>query len=237
MIILSPIHYQSFLEIRNTAWCVTVPILEYKLAMSKFIKEGVVTELIPYDCNFEKLTWIPCKVDDSMPITSTEARRHANLSKRDPGHVMWWAHNGMQIYDQDWDVNMTYFSNQSDDAGLPASWVVQAPTTTTVVPVMTQTPAVVNVPVSALPNTAHTGQPKPTTSWYPPYPGSTRRSKYGQPKKPRSQMEFKCMQMPCPGDENIIPLYRPEDSAPDAKVASTLDIGQLEISTSQTKMV
>ena len=49
MIILSPIHYQTFLEIRNTAWCVTVPILEYTLAMSKFIKQEMVTELIPND--------------------------------------------------------------------------------------------------------------------------------------------------------------------------------------------
>ena len=120
MIILSPVHYQTFLEIRNTAWCVTVPMLEYTLAISKFIKEGVVTELIPNDRDFEKLTWIPREVDPPLPIPSTEARRHANLSKRDPGHVMWWEHNGMQIHDQDWDLNMAYFSNQMNDAGLPA---------------------------------------------------------------------------------------------------------------------
>jgi hypothetical protein len=88
MIILSPVHYQTFLEIRNTAWCVTVPILEYTLAMSKFIKEGMVTELIPNDRDFEKLTWIPREVNPLLPIPSTEAHRHANLSKRDPGHVM-----------------------------------------------------------------------------------------------------------------------------------------------------
>ena len=115
MIILSPIHYQTFLEIRNTAWCVTAPILEYTLAMSKFIKQGVVTELIPNDRNFETLTWIPREVDGHLPIPSTKARRHANLFKRDPVHVMWWAHNGMQIHDQDWDLNMAYFSNQIDE--------------------------------------------------------------------------------------------------------------------------
>ena len=121
MIILSPVHYETFKEIRNTAWCVTVPIPEYTLAMSKFIKEGVVTELIPNDRDFQKLTWISRAIDPPLPISSTEARRHANLSKRDPGHVMWWAHNGMQIHEQDWDLNMAYFSNQMDDAGLPAS--------------------------------------------------------------------------------------------------------------------
>ena len=56
MIILSPVHYQTFLEICNTAWCVTVPILDYTLAMLKFIKEGMVTELIPNDRDSEKLT-------------------------------------------------------------------------------------------------------------------------------------------------------------------------------------
>jgi hypothetical protein len=42
--------------------------------------------------------------------------------------------------------------------------------------------------------------------------------------------------MHCPGDENVIPLYRPEYSDPESKVSSTLDIGQLEISTSQPDM-
>jgi hypothetical protein len=120
MIIFSPIHYQTFKEICNTAWCVTVLILEYTLAMSKFIKEGVVTEPIPNDRDFAKLTWIPREVDPSLPIPSTESRRHANLSKRDPGHVMWWAHNDIQIHDQDWDLNMAYFSNQMNEEGLPA---------------------------------------------------------------------------------------------------------------------
>ena len=43
-IILTPDHYQRFKEIRNTAWCVTVPIMEYTAPMSKWIQEGVVTE-------------------------------------------------------------------------------------------------------------------------------------------------------------------------------------------------
>ena len=56
LFILTPLHYQKFLEIRNTAWCVKVPILEYTMAITKFIKLGVVTELIPNDINFQKLT-------------------------------------------------------------------------------------------------------------------------------------------------------------------------------------
>ena len=73
----------------------TVPILEYTMVMSKFINQGVVTELIPNDLNFQPLTWIPREFDGTLPVPSAEARRHANLSKRDPGHVMWWAHNGI----------------------------------------------------------------------------------------------------------------------------------------------
>ena len=60
--ILTPVHYQTFLEIRNTAWCVTVLLPEYTLAMSKWIKEGIVTELIPNDRDFKKLTWIPASL-------------------------------------------------------------------------------------------------------------------------------------------------------------------------------
>ena len=56
LFILTPLHYQTFLEIRNTAWWVTVPIPEYTMAMSKFIKQGIVTELIPNDIDFQPLT-------------------------------------------------------------------------------------------------------------------------------------------------------------------------------------
>ena len=126
---------------------------------------------------------------------------------------MWWAHNGMQTHDQDWDLNMAYFSNQVDEPDPCVTAVVQAPATTNVVPTMTQTPAVISVSVSVLPTTTNTGHPQPTTRWPTTYPGSTRRSKHGQPKKPRRQMEFKAFRMHCPGDENIIPLYRPRDSS------------------------
>ena len=38
-------------------------------------------------------------------------------------------------------------------------------------------------------------------------------------------MEFKAMRMHCPGDENIIPVYRPEDSTEDSKPSMTKAVG------------
>jgi hypothetical protein len=49
-------------------------------------------------------------------------------------------------------------------------------------------------------------------------------------------MEFKPMRMHCPGDENIIPIYHPEDSATDSKLSTTLVIGQRDHITSQPHM-
>jgi hypothetical protein len=37
-------------------------------------------------------------------------------------------------------------------------------------------------------------------------------------------MDFKAMQMHCPGDEKIIPLYRPENNIADSKIATTMDV-------------
>ena len=192
------------------------------MAMSKWIKEGIVTELIPNDRDFKKLTWIPREFDGNLPVPSAEARRHANLSKLDPGHVMWWAHNGMQIHDSDWDLNMAYFSNQLDEPVPlipPPPPVVSAPIS--MVSVTTQTAAVPTHSCGTSPANAQALLPSSmlTTSqivpWTPPYPGSTRRSKHGQAKKPRRQMPFRAMRMHCPGDENSIPLYRPDDATPD----------------------
>ena len=180
--------------------------------MSKGIKEEVVTELIPNNRAFEKLTWIPREVDPPLPIPSTELLRHANLSKRDPGTIMWWAHNGIQIHDQDWDLNMAYFSNQMNEEGLPAPWPVQVTSTTDTIPIITPTLTPGHAPVSSIQSLAGIGRKLQYQTCSSSYPGSTRRSKHGQPKKPRRQMEFKCKRMHCPGDENIIPLYSPVES-------------------------
>ena len=76
--------------------------------MHKWIATGLVTELIPNNRDFKKITWVPRPFDGDLPAPSLEARRHGNLSKRDPGQVMWWAHNGLQIHDTDWDINLAY---------------------------------------------------------------------------------------------------------------------------------
>jgi hypothetical protein len=79
MIILSPIHYQTFLEIRNTAWCVTVPILEYTLAMSKFIKQGVVTR---------KLTSATNTTGDSPPSSKKDKKQSSNQADNSADSAM-----------------------------------------------------------------------------------------------------------------------------------------------------
>jgi hypothetical protein len=131
---------------------------------------------------------------------------------------------------------MAYFSNQINEEGLPAPWTVQATSTPNTIPIMTTTSTLVNVPVSAIQSPAGTGSTLPITTWFSPYPGSTKRSKHGQPKKPRRQMEFKCMRMHCPGDENIIPLYRPVESNSEDKADSSLYVAEPKISTSKQEM-
>ena len=168
--------------------------------MNKWITTGIVTEPLPNNRDFKRLTWVPRPFDGDLPTPSTEARRHANLSKRDPGHVMWWAHNGMQIHDSDLDLNIPYFSNQLNEAILfmpPLTPVSPAPTS--MVSVMTQTTPVpaTSRGTSQANASALMSSSMPTTSqtvaWTPPYPGSTRRSKHGQPRRPRRQMPFRAM--------------------------------------------
>ena len=131
---------------------------------------------------------------------------------------------------------MAYFSNQMNEEGLPAPWAVQATSTTDTIPIITPTSALVHAPVSAIQSLAGTGTGLPIQTWSSLYPGSTRRSKHGQPKKPRRQMEFKCKRMHCPADENIIPLYRPVESDSEDKVESFFDVAEPKISTSKQEM-
>ena len=116
---------------------------------------------------------------------------------------------------------MAYFSNQFDEPVplIPPPAPV-APAPTSMVSVMTQPAAVTTHSCGTSPANAQALLPSLmfTTSqivpWTPPYPGSTRRSKHGQAKKPRRQMPFRAMRMHCPGDKNIIPLYRPDNATP-----------------------
>jgi hypothetical protein len=115
-------------------------------------------------------------------------------------------------------------------------WAVQATSTNEEIPITTQTAVVINTPASTTSSTASTGSKLKIPPWSSSYPGSTRRSKHGQPKKPRRQMEFRCMRMHCPGDENIIPLHRPEESDSEDKVESPLAVAETKISTSNQDM-
>jgi hypothetical protein len=95
---------------------------------------------------------------------------------------MWWAHNGLQIHDNDWNLNMAYFSNQYDEPKRPVPAVVTAEINTGTVSVITQTSAVMTDLVGVLPEREYRGSNKLTTSWSSPYPESTRRFKHSQTK-------------------------------------------------------
>jgi hypothetical protein len=68
----------------------------------------------PVRKDFNKLTYRPQYYDGQIPPVDTETRRGANFSKSDSGYVPWWAHIGLQIHDNDWDLNISYYSNQLD---------------------------------------------------------------------------------------------------------------------------
>ena len=48
---------------------------QYTLAMNKWITTGIVTELLPINRDFKKLTWVPRPFDGVLPAPSAEARR------------------------------------------------------------------------------------------------------------------------------------------------------------------
>jgi uncharacterized protein YfaT (DUF1175 family) len=82
--------------------------------MEGWVQRGVVAQLLPFEKYFNKLTWRLQYYNGQVPPVNTETRRGANFLKRDPGYVPWWAHNGLQIHDNDWDLNISYYSNQWD---------------------------------------------------------------------------------------------------------------------------
>jgi hypothetical protein len=99
--ILTPSLFQHFQELLKTAWFITVPNMEHKCMMEGWIKRVVVTQLLPFKKDFNELTWRPTFYDGQIPPINTETRRGGNVSKSDPGYVPWWAHNGLQIRDND----------------------------------------------------------------------------------------------------------------------------------------
>jgi hypothetical protein len=108
--ILTPSYFQHFKKVRNTAWFITVP----KSMIEGWVKRGVVAQLLPFEKGFKPLTWRPTYYDGQIPPVNTKTRRRANFSKRDSGYVPWWAHNGLQLNDNDWDLKISYYSNQLD---------------------------------------------------------------------------------------------------------------------------
>ena len=104
--ILTPSYFQHFQEVRNTAWFITVPNMEHKSMIEGWVKRGVVAPLLPFEKDFNKLTWRPTYYDGQIPSVNTETWRGSNFSKRDPGYVPWWVHNGLQLRDNDWNLNI-----------------------------------------------------------------------------------------------------------------------------------
>ena len=112
--ILTPSFFQHFQEVRNTSWFITVPNVEHWCVIEGWVKKGVIAQLLPFEKDFEPLTWRSQCYDGQIPTVTSETRRGANFSKSDPGYVPWWAHNGLQTADNDWDLNISYYSNQLD---------------------------------------------------------------------------------------------------------------------------
>jgi hypothetical protein len=188
--------------------------------------------------DFNKLTWRPQYYDGQIPTFNTETRRGANFAKSDPGYVPWWAHNGLQIRDNDWDLNISYYSNQMDMVihylqPLNQTSVLQALTqpvssvSTTVQTEAVSTQHMITSFSSSAPPTAapifesglptrgtsasrYTGTARPTYSRIVTSDGRVRRSKQGASLPPRRFMQFTASRMCCPGDENIIPMAQEE---------------------------
>jgi hypothetical protein len=92
--------------------------------MNGWVTRGVVAQLFPFEKDFASLTWRPNDYDGEIPPYNTESRRGANLSKHDPGYFPWRDHNGLQLVDNDWDLNIAYYSNQPNHVPLTAPPVI-----------------------------------------------------------------------------------------------------------------
>ena len=75
--------------------------MEHRCMIEGWIKRGVIAQLLPFEKVFEPLIWRLTYYHGDVPPVNTETQRGANLSKRDYGYVPWWAHNDLQIHDND----------------------------------------------------------------------------------------------------------------------------------------
>jgi hypothetical protein len=230
--ILTPSFFQHYQEVCNTLWFITVPKVEHRCMIEGWVEKGVIEQLLPFEKDFEPHTWRPQYYDGQVPMVNSETRRGANLSKSDPGYVPWWAHNGLQTSDNDWDLNISYYSNQLDmvvhylppqmhTSVQPAltqpvssvSTIVQAAGASTL---QMTTSYSTSVPSTAAPlfqpgmqvtstsTSSYTGTGRPMYSRYVTSDGRVRRFKHGTSLPPRRPMRFIASRMCCPGDENLV---------------------------------
>jgi hypothetical protein len=230
--------------------------------MEGWVQKGIVAQLLLFQKEFNKLTWRPQYYDGQVPPINTETRRGANFSKQDPGYVPWWAHNGLQIHDNDWDLNISYYNNQLDIV------VQYAPMTyhTSVQPALTQSVASASINMQATTNVMqhsttvtidigtspaatmlqtrsapattssqrYTGTGRPTYSRIVTSDRRVRRSKQGASLPPRRQMQFMASRMCCPGDENLVKVEHEENNSDDGEGTTAVTSVSVIKSTSET---
>ena len=183
-----------------------------------WVTKGFIAQLLHFEKDFQPLIWRPTYYNGEIPPANTETRREANFSKRDPGYVPWWAHNGLQLRDNDWDLNISYYSNQLDTVAPyvppPAQTSVHMALSLPVSSVSTNVPATTtDMQLSSMvtsstvtssmapgfhceivPTTTaaprYTGTGRPTYSRIFTSDGRVRRSKQGASLPPRRQMRF-----------------------------------------------
>ena len=85
--ILTPSFYQHYQEVCNTLWFITVPNVEHRCMIEEWVEKGVIAQLLPFEKDFEPLTFRPQYYDGQIPTVNSMTRRGANFSKSDPGFV------------------------------------------------------------------------------------------------------------------------------------------------------
>ena len=65
--ILTPTYLQHFQEVHNTAWVITVLNIEPKCMIEGWVKRKVIAQLLPFEKDFEPLTWRPTYYNGEIP--------------------------------------------------------------------------------------------------------------------------------------------------------------------------
>ena len=72
--ILTPSVFQHYQEVRNTSWFITVPNVEHRCMIEGWVQKGVIAQLLPFEKDFEPLTFRPQYYDGQIPTVNSEAR-------------------------------------------------------------------------------------------------------------------------------------------------------------------